>query len=170
MSAVNSLRFAAFVLAGALLSACGGTVTQPHSTQVTVAVTTNPAVASGSLATMGTTSSRGSGARPANTSVPVTTQVNRPSVDVIQVTKCYTNATTSRGGQMLIKARSSDRTARLFAYRPDGTPIGELQNGGGNRYGGTVISYQSSDPVKVTIKSSAGGSLTVPTTPFQPEN
>ncbi len=71
---------------------------------------------------------------------------------------------------MLIKAQSSDKTARLLAYRPDGTLIGEVQNGGGNRYGGTVAPYQPYDPVKVTIRSSAGGSITVPTTPFQAEN
>ena len=71
------------------------------------------------------------------------------------------------GGQMLIKAASSNPTARLFAYRPDGSLIGEVQNGGGSRYGGTVMPYQPYDPGTVTIKSSAGGSTTVPTTPFQ---
>lgn len=68
---------------------------------------------------------------------------------------------------MLIKASSSDATARLFAYRPDGTLIGELQIGGGSRYGGTVMPWQPYDPVNVTIKSSSGGSIRVPTTPFQ---
>jgi len=90
-----------------------------------------------------------------------------PKVDTIKVTKCYTNATATGGGEMLIKAASSDTTARLFAYRPDGTLIGELQNGGGSRYGGTVMPYQPYDPVWVTIKSSSGGSITVATTPFQ---
>ena len=84
-------------------------------------------------------------------------------VDSIKVSKCYYNS----GGEMLIKASSSDATARLFAYRPDGTLIGEVQNGGGSRYGGTVMPYQPYDPVYVTIKSSSGGSVTVPTTPFQ---
>ena len=68
---------------------------------------------------------------------------------------------------MLIKAASSDPTARLFAHRPDGTYIGEVQNGGGSRYGGTVMPWQPYDPIYVTIKSSSGGSVTVPTTPFQ---
>lgn len=85
-----------------------------------------------------------------------------PKVDTIKVSKCYCN-----GSEMLIKAASSDPTARLFAYRPDGTYQGEVQNGGGSRYGGTVMPYQSYDPVYVTIKSSSGGSVTVPTTPFQ---
>ena len=100
----------------------------------------------------------------------VASQVNGSSVDVIRVTKCYTNATATAGGQMLIKAQSSDKSARLFAYRPDGTLIGELQNGGGTRYGGTVVPYEKTDPVEVTVRSSAGGSISVPTTPFPPND
>lgn len=84
-------------------------------------------------------------------------------VDSIKVSKCFCNA----GGEMLIKASSSDAAAHLYAYRPDGTLIGEVQNGGGSRYGGTVMPYQSYDPINVTIVSSSGGSVTVPTTPFQ---
>ena len=84
-------------------------------------------------------------------------------VDSIKVSKCYCNS----AGQMLIKASSSDATARLFAYRPDGTLIGEVQNGGGSRYGGTVMPWQPDDPIFVTIISTSGGSITVPTTPFQ---
>ena len=87
--------------------------------------------------------------------------------DTIKVSKCYCNATATSGGEMLIKASSSDATARLFAYRPDGSYIGEVQNGGGSRYGGTVMPYQPYDPINVTITSSKGGSITVPTTPFQ---
>jgi hypothetical protein len=41
-----------------------------------------------------------------------------------------------------------------------------VQNGGGSRYGGTVMPYQVSDPIVVTIRSSSGGSIDVPTTPF----
>lgn len=103
----------------------------------------------------------------ANNSVTVSVQVKTPSLDTIKVTKCYTNAAGASGGEMLIKASSSDPTARLFAYRPDGSLIGELQNAGGSRYGGAVMPYQPYDPVNVTIKSSSGGSITVPTTPFQ---
>lgn len=86
-----------------------------------------------------------------------------PKVDAIKVSKCFINS----GGEMLIKASSSDAAARLFAYRPDGSLIGEVQNGGGSRYGGTVMPYQAYDPVNVTIVSTSGGSSTVPTTPFQ---
>jgi hypothetical protein len=87
--------------------------------------------------------------------------------DRITVSKCYTNATAKTGGELLIKASSSDPNARLFAYRPDGSLIGEVQNGGGGRYGGTVMPYQASDPGSVTISSSSGGSVTVATGPFQ---
>lgn len=89
------------------------------------------------------------------------------AVDTIKVSKCYCNAAGTSGGEMLIKASSSNTSARLFAYRPDGSYIGEVQNGGGSRYGGTVMPYQPYDPINVTIQSNAGGSVTVPTTPFQ---
>jgi hypothetical protein len=89
-------------------------------------------------------------------------------VDSIKVSKCYCNATDAGGGgEMLIKAISSDVTVHLYAYRPDGSYIGEVQNGGGSRYGGTVMPWQPYDPGTVTIISSSGGSITVPTTPFQ---
>ena len=86
------------------------------------------------------------------------------TVDVITVTKCWSN-----GPQLLIKASSTDTLAQLYAYRPDGSRIGLVQNGGSNRYGGTVYAGQPSDPGEVTIRSSSGGSITVKTTPFQPE-
>jgi hypothetical protein len=86
------------------------------------------------------------------------------TVDVITVTKCWSN-----GPQILIKASSTDPLAQLYAYRPDGSVIGLVQNGGSNRYGGTVYAGQPSDPGEVTIHSSSGGSITVKTTPFQPE-
>ena len=89
------------------------------------------------------------------------------NTDSIKISKAYTNATATSGGELLVKAASSDTTAHLFAYRPDGSLIGEVQNGGGSRYGGTVMPYQSYDPVTVTIKSSSGGTATAPTTPFQ---
>jgi hypothetical protein len=84
-------------------------------------------------------------------------------VDTIKVSKCYYSA----GGEMLIKASSSDTTAHLYAYRPDGTYAGEVQNGGGSRYGGTAMPYIPYDPGYMTIKSSSGGSIDAPTTPFQ---
>jgi hypothetical protein len=84
--------------------------------------------------------------------------------DSIKVSKCFYDAPT---GEMLIKASSSDTSAHLYAYTPDGTYLGEVQNGGGSRYGGTVMGYVGADPVYVTIISSSGGLITVPTTPFQ---
>jgi hypothetical protein len=85
-------------------------------------------------------------------------------VDTIKVSKCFYDVPT---GQMLIKASSSDSSARLFAYLPSGVLLGEVQNGGGSRYGGTVMGYQPQDPIYVAIFSSSGGSCIVPTTPFQ---
>ena len=85
-------------------------------------------------------------------------------VDSIKVSKCFYDAPS---GEMLIKAASSDVTAHLHAYRPDGTYQGEVQNGGGSRYGGTVMGWIPYNPGTMTIKSSSGGSITVPTTPFQ---
>ncbi|MDB6059372.1 MAG: hypothetical protein JWO95_3216 [Verrucomicrobiales bacterium] len=85
------------------------------------------------------------------------------NLDTIKISKCYYDAPTS---QMLIKASSSNPSARLYAYRPDGTYQGEVQNGGGSRYGGTVMGYISYDPQYMVIVSSAGGTITVPTTPF----
>ena len=85
-----------------------------------------------------------------------------PKVDSIKVSKCYYDL----GGQMLIKASSSDTTARLYAYRPDGTYQGEVQNGGGSRYGGTFMGWIFYDPGYMVIMSSSGGSIAAPTTPF----
>ena len=98
---------------------------------------------------------------------PTTSSSTAQNIDSVKVSKAYTNATATSGGELLIKAASSNATARLFAYRTDGTLIGEVQNGGGGRYGGTVMPDQALDPVTVTITSSLGGSITVPTTPFQ---
>ena len=135
--------------------------------QATVVINAYAPGTVGTYPDTGTVASSLADSNPANNAVTVTVQVKAPALDTIKVTKCYTNATTTGGGEMLIKASSSDTTARLFAYRPDGTLIGEVQNGGGSRYGGTVMPYQPYDPATVTIKSSSGGSLSVPTTPFQ---
>lgn len=86
-------------------------------------------------------------------------------VDSIKVDKAYYDAPTGEG---LIKASSSDASAQLSAYLPDGTLYGAVQNGGGSRYGGTVMRWLPKDPGSITIRSSSGGSITVPTTPFQP--
>jgi hypothetical protein len=146
---VAAVVVAAAIVAG--VTGCGGTkgsavgVSVPAATAASAAPTTvAPAMAAPSLA-------------PGATSLAV-----RPAGEKIRVSKCFINS----DGEMLIKASSSTSNARLFAYRPDGTRIGEVQNGGGSKYGGTVMPWQSHDPVMVTIVSSAGGSMTVPTTPF----
>ena len=178
MPIVHPFGVAALLLAGTLLSACGtGT---PASTRVTAVANPPPGATSAPSGTAesggdhsGQQSGQQSGRQLSGAAVPgtpPTTPTTRSTVDVIEVSKCYTNATASNGGQLLIKARSSDPSARLLAYRPDGALIGQVQNGGSSRYGGTVIAYQPHDPVRVTVRSSAGGTTTVPTTPFQPDN
>ena len=156
-------------LVGAVGVACGSSsaLTANTLTANTLSPTTqSPSVVSAPSST--------SGAQvPLTTNVmvlPVTTLAHGSSVDSIKVTKCYTNATAGHGGQMLIKARSSDLSARLFAFRPDGSLIGEVENATSKRYGGTVFAYTPTDPIEVTIKSTSGGSITVRTTPFQAEN
>lgn len=138
-----------------------GTITKGG--QAVIALNVNAPLPVGSFSNTGTTTSGVSDPNTANNAVTVSAQVKTGSTDVIKVSKCYINS----GGEMLIKAASSDAAARLFAYRPDGTLIGEVQNGGGSRYGGTVMPYQSYDPVNVTIRSTSGGSIAVPTGPFQ---
>lgn len=86
-------------------------------------------------------------------------------VDVIKVNKAY-YANTGAYVELLINAVSSDSTARLFAYLPNGQLLGEVQNGGGGRYGGTVF-VSMFVPQTITILSTSGGSITVLTAPFQ---
>ena len=152
-------RRSIFVVAGALaLAGCGASTgteqTSSGATSTVIHTTVADTPASTADQTHGKSSSH---------STAVTSPARTASVDTIKVSKCYTNGAT----QLLIKASSSDQSAHLIAYRPDGTVIGEVQNGGGSRYGGTVMPPQPSDPVTVTIKSSSGGSISVPTTPFQ---
>ena len=91
-------------------------------------------------------------------------------VDVVSIEKCWSTATPAHGGQVLVKASSSDPTARLLVYSSDGTLLGEAQNGGGGRYGGSVMAFQRSDPRRCIVRSSAGGSASAPTGPFQLEH
>jgi len=88
------------------------------------------------------------------------------TVDTIKVNKCEYAATTSYV-ELLINASSSNSSAHLYAYLPDGTYLGEVQNGGGGQYGGTVF-LAFYVPNSITIKSSAGGSVTAPCVPYQP--
>lgn len=88
--------------------------------------------------------------------------------EVIRVSKCFTNATKTSSGQLLIKAASSNSSAHLSAYRPDGTYQGVVQNGGGSRYGGTVMGFLPNDPGYMVIVSSGGATVSAKTTAFQP--
>ncbi|MEO3937844.1 hypothetical protein V3N99_13955 [Dermatophilaceae bacterium Soc4.6] len=95
---------------------------------------------------------------------------SRGDADVVRIEKCWTTATPTRGGQLLVKASSSDPAAHLLVYAGDGSLIGEVQNGGGGRYGGSVMPYQRSDPGRCVVRSSSGGTSTAPTGAFQAEN
>ena len=88
------------------------------------------------------------------------------TVDTIKVGKCEYAVTTGYV-ELLISASSSNSSAHLYAYLPDGTYLGEVQNGGGGRYGGTVF-LAFYVPDSITIKSSAGGSTVAPCVPYQP--
>ncbi|GAA2156836.1 hypothetical protein FHX52_4310 [Humibacillus xanthopallidus] len=161
-------------LAGGLLCACGGDRAQPQQASSALvsqvaAATTSMSVTPG-RARITAVPDAGATAAPTAVSPARADAGRRGGVDHIRVDKCWTNATASSGGQLLISADSSDRQARLLAYRQDGTLIGEVQNGGGQRYGGTVFAYEPTDPLTVTIMSSSGGRVTVATTPFRPEN
>ncbi|GAB2746421.1 hypothetical protein GCM10027039_00050 [Terrabacter koreensis] len=155
------------VLAGGFLSACGAQTPAPASPATLVPASAAPgpaqptAAASAALAV----------APPPGPSVGQPVQPVQPvGADRVDVDKCWTNATATSGGQLLVSARSSDRAARLFAYRADGRLIGEVQNGHGQRYGGTVFAWQANDPGTVTVRSSSGGSATVHTAPWRAEN
>jgi hypothetical protein len=64
-----------------------------------------------------------------------------------------------------VSASSSNSSAHLYAFLPDGEPLGEVFAGG--RYGGTVF-LTGSVPDTITIISSAGAHITVDCVPFQP--
>ena len=87
-------------------------------------------------------------------------------VETIRVNKC-SYAVTGSYVELLINAGSSNTGARLYAYLPSGQLLGQVQNGGGGRYGGTVF-LTPSVPAIITIRSSTGAVVTVPCVPFQP--
>jgi hypothetical protein len=86
-------------------------------------------------------------------------------VDTIKVNKCY-YADVGAYVELLLNAVSSNSNAHLYAYLPDGTYLGEVQNGGGGQYGGTVF-VTMYIPASITFVSSVGARITVPTEPFQ---
>jgi len=110
----------------------------------------NPAFASGGSGSGGSSSGGGG---------------TTSSVDTIKVSKCY-YADVGAYVELLLNAVSSNSSAHLYAYLPDGTYLGEVQNGGGGQYGGTVF-VTLYIPASITFVSSAGGRITVPTAPFQ---
>lgn len=117
---------------------------------LTFTVVPNPAYASG-----GSGSGSGSGGGGGSTS----------QVDTLKVNKCY-YADVGAYVELLLNAVSSNSSAHIYAYLPDGTYLGEVQNGGGGQYGGTVF-VTLYIPASITFISSSGGSITVPTTQFQ---
>jgi len=87
------------------------------------------------------------------------------TVDTIKVSKCYYFDTGSYV-ELLLNASSSNSSAHLYAYLPNGTYLGEVQNGGGGRYGGTVF-VTLGIPSDIIIISSAGGIVDAPCVPGQ---
>ncbi len=169
---VGSCALVTAGLTAALLTGCSGTAT--YSTPVTSpasrATTPRPSTTAAPPSSSAPPAPAPTAPAPGIPSLPPLTPAPGSRPDVVQIEKCWTNATSSVGGPMLIKARSSDARARLFAFRPDGTFLAELQNGGGNKYGGNVINNTPSNPGSCVVRSSAGGTATAPTAPFQAEN
>lgn len=87
------------------------------------------------------------------------------SAETIKVNKCYYFDTGSYI-ELLINASSSNSSAHLYAYLPSGAYLGEVQNGGGGRYGGTVF-VTMGIPASITIVSSGGASIVAPCVPGQ---
>lgn len=85
--------------------------------------------------------------------------------ETIKVSKCFSTFS-DVWSQLLIKASSTNGSAHLYAYLPSGAYLGEVQNGSGGRYGGTVFGTYS-NPAYILIVSSTGASVVAPTTPFQ---
>lgn len=83
----------------------------------------------------------------------------------MKVQKCYYFDTGSYC-ELLRQAVSSDSSAHICAYLPDGACLGEVQNGGGGRYGGTVFPSMYVQ-ASITFISSSGGNITVATSPMQ---
>jgi len=91
------------------------------------------------------------------------------NTETIKIDKCFFQLMSpgSTYCQMLIKAGSTNGNAHLYAYNQAGSHIGEVQNGSGGRYGGTVF-IQPTVPTLVTIVSSTGASASAVPGPFVP--
>jgi hypothetical protein len=89
----------------------------------------------------------------------------RPGLtDTIRISKQFYVANNKT---LLISAVSNNAKAHLYLYRSSGSFLGEVQNGAGGKYGGSVF-FAGPDPVSLTIVSSAGGKVTFRTTPYHP--
>lgn len=146
-----SLRFiSAPVLAALVLSACsdGSSNTGP--------------LAPGRASFSGGSGSGGGGTSGGTSAGGGTTTTS--TVDVIKISKAEYAASAY---ELLVNASSSDGKAHLYLYSQSGAYLGEVQNGGGGQYGGTVF-VTVTDPGTITIKSSSGGSASAATVPFQP--
>ena len=159
-------------ITAALLTGCSGAATSstPVTSPPARATSPDPSTRAARPSNSAPPAPAPTAPAPGIPSLPALTAAPGSPADVVQIEKCWTNATSSRSGPMLIKARSSDARARLFAFLPDGTFLAELQNGGGNKYGGNVINNTPTNPGSCVVRSSAGGSATAPTAPFQQEN
>ena len=91
------------------------------------------------------------------------------STETIKIDKCFFQQMSAGSTycQMLIKAGSTNGNAHLYAYNQTGMYIGEVQNGSGGRYGGTVF-ITPVIPTLVTIVSSSGASASTVPGPFVP--
>jgi hypothetical protein len=118
-------------------------------------------IPSRALASGGSGSGSGSGSATGSGGGSGTTS----TTDTLKVNKCY-YAPVVGYVELLLQAVSSDSNAHIYAYLPDGTYLGEVQNGGGGRYGGTVLGCYYV-PSSITFISSSGGSITVPTSLMQ---
>jgi hypothetical protein len=91
------------------------------------------------------------------------------NAETVKIDKCFVSQMSpgSTYCVMLIKAGSTNGNAHLYAYTQTGSYIGEVQNGSGGRYGGTVF-VQPTVPTLVTIVSSTGASTSAVPGPFVP--
>lgn len=88
----------------------------------------------------------------------------RGGVDTIKVSK---NMWVPQNGSMIVDAVSSNSNARLALFLASGRYVGELKNGSGGKYGGTVF-FAGPNPGSITIKSTFGGIVTSQTQIFHP--
>jgi hypothetical protein len=152
MTLLRWRSIAAALIAGVVAAACAD-MSSPNGSLGSAARIPGSASFSG-----GTSSSGGSGGGSLSGGGSV------PTVDVIKFGKHSYDAGSY---ELLVSASSSNTAAHLLLYAQSGAYLGEVQNGGGGKYGGSVFVVLI-DPVSITIKSSLGGSATIATVPFQP--